>query len=139
MVVRQLIDSVEAPGTIRGEAGERFGIKIICHTEGDGESYLYLELLERGELIGEGRTDKPIGPNMRITWTGEIELLKTIPNGTTLHFTVRSGHLEDGTKVQDDTRDFSILVKRWAIPLWMIAVGLAVPLVMVGGWVTLRR
>ena len=139
MVVRQLIDSIDAPETIKGVAGERFTIKIICHTEGEGSNYLYLEVLVGGVSIGEGRTPEPVAPNMQVTWTGEIELLKTIPNGTTLHFTVRSGHLEDETKVQDDTRNFSILVKRWAIPLWMVAVGLAVPLVMVGGWATLRR
>ena len=137
--VRQIIDSIESPRTIRGVAGEKFTIKVICRTEGEGSNYLYLELLKDGVSIGEGRTPEPVAPNMQVTWTGEIELLKTIPNGTTLYFTVQSGHLEAETKVRDDTRDFSILVKRWAIPLWMVAVGLAVPLVMVGGWATLRR
>ena len=137
--VRQLIDSVEAPKTIKGVAGEKFTIRVICHTEGTEENYLYLELLVGGVSIGEGRTDTPVGPDKTVTWTGEIEVLKEIPNGTTLYFTVRSGHLEDETKVQDDTRDFSILVKRWAIPLWMIVAGLAAPLVVIGGWATLRR
>ena len=140
MVVRQLIDSIEAPETIRGVPGEKFGFKVICHTEGDGENYLYLELLESGVPIGEGRSDEPVGPDMIVTWTGEIEILKELPNGATLYFTVQSGHLEDETKVRDDTRDFRVLVRRrWAVPLWAIAAAVAVPLVMVGTWTALRR
>ena len=138
-MVRQLIDYVEVPETIKGVPGEKFVIKVICHTEGTGENYLYLEVLERGVPIGEGRTDEPVGPDKTITWTGEIEILREIPNGTTLYFTARAGHLEDETKVRDDTRDFSILVKRLEIPLWLLAVGLAVPLVMIGGWAAIRR
>lgn len=138
MVVTQLIDSIEAPETIRGAAGERFTVKVITHTEGDGESYLYIGFLEDTVPIGEGVHDTPIGPGVQVTWTVEFELVRTVEDGTTLLYTARVGHLEDETRVQDDSRGFSVLVRR-GLPSWVPLAIAAGAVLVVGGLIATRK
>jgi len=136
MVVKFLIDKVEYPTTIRGRKDEKFTIKVIGHTEGDGENYIYLELWVNGVKLVDVTSEEPVSPDQSVEVTIELTVLEDLPRGLTLSFDVYSGHLVDKEKVRDDSESFAITVTR-PIPWWLIAVGVGVPLVAIG--VAVRR
>ena len=138
MVVHQRIVRIEYPERIRGEPGEQFEIKVLTRTEGEGENYLYCELLVE-EAKAQGETDNPVPPGHDLTWACRVEVLRELPHGYTIHFEVRVGHLENTAKIQDDARAFTVTVVKplWErVPLWVWGIGLGVPLVVIA---TLRK